>query len=97
LSKAIQRLGKKANVIRMLWIDEARRLTTVHTFSKLAVKERVLYIKLVDEPQPLARRREMQDGTDGSRLHDGGESLVEVDASTLSITPKDPSCFPAFH
>jgi hypothetical protein len=95
LSKAIQRFGKKANVIRMLWIDEARRLTTVHTFSKLAVKERVLYIKLVDEP--LARRREMEDGTDGSRLHDGGESLVEVDASTLSITPKDPSCFPAFH
>jgi hypothetical protein len=59
----IQGLDEEADMIRVLRVDEARRLMTKHTFDKLAMVEHILDIELVD--WSMAQRR-----ADGCRHYD---------------------------
>jgi len=53
----------------------------------MAVKEGVLHIQLVD--RPLSRGRDAEDDLNGSRLEDGAEGLVVVDAMALGEAVDD--------
>jgi hypothetical protein len=44
----IQGLDEEADMIRVLRVDEADRLMTIHTFDKLTMVEHILDIELVD-------------------------------------------------
>jgi hypothetical protein len=57
------------------------------------MKESVLHIKLMH--WPVARDRKRQNCSDSSRLHNGTESLIIVDAGTLSESTKNPTRFVA--
>lgn len=48
LFKVIQGLDEEADMIRVLRVDEADRLMTIHTFDKLTMVEHILDIELVD-------------------------------------------------
>lgn len=55
----------------------------------MAVKEGVLHVQLVD--RPLSRDRDAEDDPNGSRLDDGVEGLVVVDAVALGEATDDPT------
>jgi len=57
------------------------------------MKKSILHIKLMH--WPMARDRKRQNCSDSSRLHNGTESLIIVDAGTLSESSKNPTCFVA--
>jgi hypothetical protein len=55
----------------------------------MGVKEGVLHIQLVD--RPLSRGRDAEDNLNGSRLDDGAEGLIVVDAVALGEATDDPA------
>jgi hypothetical protein len=78
----------------MLGVDKTGGLLAVHRFLELAVQERVADVQLVNGP--LVRRGECEDRTDGGRLDDGRERLVEVDTGALNVTTQHPPSFAPF-
>lgn len=76
----------------MVWmrlVDESGGLPAVHALRKIAVKEGVLDVKLVDWPSSC--RGKMKNRADGAGLDHRGEGLMEVDPGTLRESADNPT------
>lgn len=87
--EAIQGLVEMTDHVRMCGVDKARRLSAIDCLLKRAMEKCVLDVQLMN--RPVAGDRKAENSVDGSRLDDGAESFVEVDAGTLGKAAKHPA------
>jgi hypothetical protein len=84
---------KTTNVVGVARINEAWGLLTIDLLVKIAMKEGILDIELVDRPRP--RDGDAENKADRSWLDDGAERLVKVNARQLREATDDPPCLVA--
>ena len=80
----------------MIWMCRVKKtswLSAVDSLSQGTMEERIVDIQLMN--RPVLVKSQAEDSADGGRLHNGTESLVEVDARALSESAKDPTRFVA--
>ena len=70
-------------------VDEARRLLTIDGLLQMAVKKRILHVKLMNGPA--AGGGDAEDDTNGGRFDNRTERLVVVDAVALSEAADHPA------
>jgi len=70
-------------------VDEAERLLTVDGLLQVAVKKRILHVKLMNGPA--AGGGDAEDDTNGGRFDNRTKRLVVVDAMALSETADHPA------
>ena len=74
-------------------VDEACRLMTVHSFSKITVEECLLDVELMHWPSSCCRE---VDCAHSRWFHHWGERLMEVNVGALGEASNNPSCLAAF-
>ena len=72
-------------------INEPSRLNTVDSLTQGAMEKCILHIELVNRPG--ARQCQSEDNPDGSWFDNRTESLIIINARSLSETAKHPPCF----
>ena len=72
-------------------INEPSRLNAVDSLTQGAMEKCILHIELVNRPG--ARQCQSEDNPDGSWFDNRTESLIIINARSLSETAKHPPCF----
>ena len=93
LLEAVERLVEPTNMLRTSRVDEARWLLTVDHLIKIAMKEGVLDIELVNRPR--TGDGDAEDNADHGGLDDRAESLVKINARLLREPTNNPACLVA--
>lgn len=86
---------KLADMCWVIRINKAGGLSHVNVFSKKAVKEGILYVKLTK--LPASRDRNCKNSTDCGRFNDRTECFLIIDALSLVESLGNKSCFVAIH
>ena len=90
LLEAVDRLVEPTNMLRTSRVDEAMWLLTEDHLVKIAMKEGVLDIELVNLPS--TGDGEAEDDADRGGLDDGAECLIKIHARLLREPTNNPSC-----